>query len=252
MVLPPEALGDALREAGAPARFGELDPPIRPEIVRWALRHCHLMRNRFTLADLLFYVGWWDEALVERLLDRARSAGGGLWKAPGRIYRGYVFDLDGTVYLGDELLRGARETLEELKRLSRVVYLTNKPLQRPADYAAKLTRLGVETSLEEVISSVDALLLYLDRHAPDTRLFVIGEQSLIRTLRAAGGVPARDTLLVGDRLATDMRFAREAGMAGALILTGATTLEEALGSGDRPDYVIDHLGDLLPRREARS
>ena len=78
MVLPPEALGDALREAGAPTRFGELDPPVRPEIALWALANCHLMRNRFTLADLLYYVGWWDEALIKRLLDRARSAGGGL------------------------------------------------------------------------------------------------------------------------------------------------------------------------------
>ena len=78
MVLPPEALGDALREAGAPTRFRELDPPVRPEIALWALGHCHLMRNRFTLADLLFYIGWWDEALIKRLLDRASSAGGGL------------------------------------------------------------------------------------------------------------------------------------------------------------------------------
>ena len=78
MVLPPEALGGALGEAGAPARFGALEPPIPPEIARWALESCHLMRNRFTLADLLFYAGWWEGAFVERLLDRARSAGGGL------------------------------------------------------------------------------------------------------------------------------------------------------------------------------
>jgi glycerol-1-phosphate dehydrogenase [NAD(P)+] len=78
MVLPPEELGYALREAGAPVRFGDLDPPVAPEIARWALGNCHLMRNRFTLADLLFHVGWWDDAFVERLLDRARSAGGGL------------------------------------------------------------------------------------------------------------------------------------------------------------------------------
>jgi glycerol-1-phosphate dehydrogenase [NAD(P)+] len=78
MVLPPEELGHALREAGAPVRFGDLDPPVAPEIARWALGNCHLMRNRFTLADLLFHVGWWDDAFVERLLDRARSAGGGL------------------------------------------------------------------------------------------------------------------------------------------------------------------------------
>jgi len=36
------------------------------------------MRDRFTLADLLFHAGWWDGAFVEGLLDRARSAGSGL------------------------------------------------------------------------------------------------------------------------------------------------------------------------------
>jgi ribonucleotide monophosphatase NagD (HAD superfamily) len=41
----------------------------------------------------------------------------------------------------------ARETLDELKRLSSVVYLTNKPLEMPADYAAKLTRLPRRPSL---------------------------------------------------------------------------------------------------------
>jgi glycerol-1-phosphate dehydrogenase [NAD(P)+] len=36
------------------------------------------MRNRFTLADLLFFLGWWDDAFVEKILQRARSVGGGL------------------------------------------------------------------------------------------------------------------------------------------------------------------------------
>ena len=263
-------------------------------------------------------------------------------RAPDELFDGYVFDLDGTVYLGDELLPKAKETLGELKQRSSVVYLTNKPLQTPADYAAKLTRLGVETHPEEVISSTDALLLYLERHAPGVRLFVVGKPPLVQLLELAGydvvqeaegvdvvvvsfdrtfdyrklqvafdavrggarivatnpdaycptpdggglpdcaamlaaieastgaraeaivgkpsrhmaaalldrlGVPARDALLVGDRLATDVRMANEAGMASALVLTGATGLEEALGSEDRPDYVIEHLGELLPASE---
>src|SRR3712207_3531931 len=107
-------------------------------------------------------------------------------RAPDRHFEGYVFDLDGTVYLGDELLPGAKETLGELKARSNVVYLTNKPLEMPADYAAKLTRLGVVTRPEEVISSTDSLLLYLERHAPETRLFVVGEPPLIRLLGLAG------------------------------------------------------------------
>lgn len=78
MVASPECPGGALTDAGAPARFGDLDPPVSPEIARWAVRNCHLMRNRFTLADLLYFLGWWNEAFVERLLERARSVGGGL------------------------------------------------------------------------------------------------------------------------------------------------------------------------------
>ncbi len=67
-----------MRAAGAPTRFGELDPPAPPETARWALLNCHLMRNRFTLADLVFFSGFWDGGFVERILARARSAGGGL------------------------------------------------------------------------------------------------------------------------------------------------------------------------------
>lgn len=78
MVVLPERLGNALKESGAPARFGELNPPIPEETAFWALKNCHLMRNRFTLADLLFFIGWWDDRFVERLFDRARSVGGGL------------------------------------------------------------------------------------------------------------------------------------------------------------------------------
>lgn len=122
-------------------------------------------------------------------------------RAPERTFEGYVFDLDGTVYLGDHLLPGAKATLDELERLSNVVFLTSKPLEMPADYAAKLTRLGV---------------------------------------------PARATLLVGYRLATDMRMAKHAGTAGALALTGATGLGEALASADRPNFILDGLAELLP------
>lgn len=78
MVVPPYELGNALKESGAPARFGELMPPVTSETARWALRNCHLMRNRFTLADLLFFFGWWDDEFVEKLFEHARSAGGGL------------------------------------------------------------------------------------------------------------------------------------------------------------------------------
>lgn len=78
MLVSPERLGSALRDSGAPARFRDLDPPIPEDTAFWALRNCHLMRNRLTLADLLFFIGWWDDEFVRRLLERAHSVGGGL------------------------------------------------------------------------------------------------------------------------------------------------------------------------------
>jgi len=78
MTTSPEEIASALRAAGAPARFADLEPPVPPDVVRWAVLNCHLMRSRCTLADLLFFLEWWDAGFVERVLDRARAAGGGL------------------------------------------------------------------------------------------------------------------------------------------------------------------------------
>jgi glycerol-1-phosphate dehydrogenase [NAD(P)+] len=78
IVATPDRLGEALQASGVPARFRDLDPPIPEDTAFWALRNCHMMRNRFTLADLLFFIGWWDDAFVGRLLERSRSVGGGL------------------------------------------------------------------------------------------------------------------------------------------------------------------------------
>ena len=74
---------------------------------------------------------------------------------PDRLYEGYVFDLDGTIYLGDVLLPGARRLIETLRVLGkRVIFLSNNPTRDPQTYAAKLTRLGIETSPSEIVLSL--------------------------------------------------------------------------------------------------
>ena len=256
-----------------------------------------------------------------------------------RYFDGYVFDLDGTIYLGDALLPGASETVARVRSAgARTLFLTNKPLERPAGYAAKLTRLGIPTRADEVVSATDALLRYLRLNAAGARLYPVAEPllwdvlaeegweltddprrvdvvvvSFDRTFTYAklqtafdavrsgarivatnpdaycpvpgGGLPdcaamlaaieassggraeaivgkpsphmaatlldrltlvAEATLLVGDRLATDIRMAREAGMSAALVLTGATSREEATRSPFTPDYVLDSIGDAVP------
>jgi HAD superfamily hydrolase (TIGR01450 family) len=60
------------------------------------------------------------------------------------------------------------------------------------------------------------------------------------------GVAADEAVMVGDRLSTDMVMARDAGMAGALVLTGATGQAELAAAAELPDYVVHTLSELLP------
>ena len=78
LVVDPATLVDAVRRAGAPVRFSGLTPPVEPTLARWALANCHLMRDRFVLADLRALTGTWSVRDVERLLGRAAELGAGL------------------------------------------------------------------------------------------------------------------------------------------------------------------------------
>lgn len=71
LVATPDVLRTALVDAGAPATVGELDPPVSPAVVGWALGALPLMRDRFTVADLRFLADDWDAATIDELLDRS-------------------------------------------------------------------------------------------------------------------------------------------------------------------------------------
>ncbi len=106
---------------------------------------------------------------------------------PVRLYEAYIFDLDGTVYLGDSLLPTVEHTLTKLRSLGKqTVFLSNNPTQSREDYAQKLTRLGLLTAAEDVINSSAVMVHLLKEHHPSARLFVVGEESLRRELNAAG------------------------------------------------------------------
>jgi HAD superfamily hydrolase (TIGR01450 family) len=130
--------------------------------------------------------------MSEKLLDAGRAM-----VAPR--YRGYAFDLDGTIYLGESLIAGAADVVNTLRSDgARVVFVTNKPLETTADYAAKLTRLGIPTEPADVISAIDALILYLTVNHPGARLMAVAEQTLIDELLSAGFA------VTADPLATDV------------------------------------------------
>jgi HAD superfamily hydrolase (TIGR01450 family) len=252
--------------------------------------------------------------------------------------RGWLFDLDGTVYLGEALLPGAGETIAALRSAGRrVAFLSNKPLYTRGDYAEKLTRLGIPTTAEEVVNSSVVLARYLRKLDPGAPVFVIGEPPLIRELQEHGfevrgdadvrwvviafdrtfdygklntalqavrrhgarliatnpdrtcpveggeipdcagmiaaveavtgqrveaivgkpspvilevaletlGVAARDCVIVGDRLETDIVMGRSLGLATVLVLTGVTRADDPRIAEIGPDLVLPAIRALL-------
>ncbi len=91
------------------------------------------------------------------------------------------------MYRGDVLVPGAAETLAAIRADGRrVAFLSNKPLETRADYAAKLTRLGVPAETDDVVNSSLVLARHLAELDPGAPVFVIGEPPLIAELGAHG------------------------------------------------------------------
>jgi len=275
-----------------------------------------------------------------------------VFHTPERLFAGYLLDLDGTIYLGDEPLPGAVALLAALRRLERrVAFLSNNPTKDPEEYAAKLTSLGISATPDEVVNTVRTTVRWLSEHYTGATVFPIAEPPLVRALERAGfrvsddpaeidvviasydrtfdyrklqiafdalwpgggavrgarkrarliatnpdrycpfpngrgepdaaaviaaveactgvkceaipgkpnvymlataldalGLRADECVMVGDRLYTDVRMARDAGMASALVLTGDTdpnTLAAAAPE-ERPTYVLPRIDLLLP------
>jgi len=258
----------------------------------------------------------------------------------------YVFDLDGVVYLGDQAIPSAPESINELLFRNRSVYfLTNNSSVTRRDYVNKLKRMDIDVPESHIYTSAYATALYLkSKGATNSNVFVIGEfgvqqeiesvgvnvftdpkstsaseidyvvvgidrafsyeklafghECLVRghaefiatnrdttypseigTVPGAGSLvislassAAREpltigkpsptalleiveqssgsietTLMVGDRLDTDIACANRAGIASALVLTGVTSREEGESASglDKPSLIIGTLIDLL-------
>jgi arabinose operon protein AraL len=252
-------------------------------------------------------------------------------------YRGWLFDLDGTVYVGERLLPGVAELMAALRGDGRrVVFLSNKPLETRADYARKLTRLGVAADADEVVNSSLVLARHLRGIDPGAPVYVIGEPPMLAEMRAHGfevrddarvrwvviafdrtftyakldtalqavkggarliatnpdrtcpveggeipdcagmiaaveavtdrrveaivgkpspsilevalaalGVPAEESVMVGDRIETDIVLGKRSGLATILVLSGVTRPDDPRITALAPDHVVRSVADLL-------
>jgi len=250
-----------------------------------------------------------------------------------------LLDLDGTVYVGDRLVVGAAEAISAVRTAGgRLCFLSNKPLDTRAAYTAKLTRLGIPTSEDEVLNSSLVLARHLRALDPGAPVFVIGERPMIAEMEAHGfevrhdhrvrwvviafdrtfsyvklhtalqavrggarliatnpdrtcpveggeipdcagmiaaveavtgrtveaivgkpspimlkaaldllGVSASESVMVGDRLETDIAMGKSLGLATILVLSGVTRAGDPGIAAAAPDHVLGSVGDLVER-----
>ncbi len=112
---------------------------------------------------------------------------------PERFFDAYVFDMDGTIYLGDELLPGARRLVLELRRREIPVrFLSNNPTKSPLQYSSKLEALGIPTPVGEIANTVVTMTRWLQTRCPGATVFPIAEQPLIKAFREAGIAMSED------------------------------------------------------------
>ena len=105
----------------------------------------------------------------------------------------YLFDMDGTLYLGNRLYDFTIELLETIKATGRrYLFMTNNSSKSVADYIKKLEKLGISASREDFITSSQATAYYLKEHYPNHRLYVCGTQSLKKELEMEGFTVTED------------------------------------------------------------
>lgn len=99
----------------------------------------------------------------------------------------FLFDLDGTLYLGERLFPFTPALLREIRgRGGRYLFMTNNSSRSVKDYAARLCWLGIAAQEADFVTSSQAAVYYLNRHCAAATLYVCGTQSLKEELVRAG------------------------------------------------------------------
>lgn len=116
--------------------------------------------------------------------------------------------MDGTIYLSDSLIKGAKEVIEYINDTKKdYVFLTNKPLATKKEYLNKLTNMGIKATIENIITSSYVTAQYLKNNSPGAKCYIIGEEALKHELIEAGLIVTNNLEEVDYLIASfDRRF----------------------------------------------
>lgn len=112
----------------------------------------------------------------------------------------YIFDMDGTIYLGNQVFPFAIRFIKNLRKNGKkVLFFTNNASHSPNFYLNKLTRLGFEPTADEIMTSGDVTIEFLRRHRAGKTVYLVGTDELVNNFREKG-----INLLTGDEEKADI------------------------------------------------
>ena len=105
----------------------------------------------------------------------------------------YLFDMDGTLYLGNRLYSFTKELLETIRANGgKYLFMTNNSSKSVVDYIKKLEKMGIAATKEDFMTSSQATAFYLKKHHAGKTLYVCGTESLKQELIGEGFVVSDD------------------------------------------------------------
>lgn len=105
----------------------------------------------------------------------------------------FLFDMDGTLYLGNKLYDFTLELLDTLKNTGRhYLFMTNNSSKSVDDYVKKLDSLGIKADRNDFMTSSQATAFYLHKHHEGQKLYVCGTRSLKEELVREGFTVTED------------------------------------------------------------
>ena len=105
----------------------------------------------------------------------------------------FLLDMDGTLYLGDNVYEGAVDFVDKISaRGSRYIYLTNNSSRAGIDYVNRLRRLGFPCEMENLFTSSMATVRYLNEHHKGEKVYPVCTRAFMDEMQR-GGVEFSDT-----------------------------------------------------------
>ena len=101
--------------------------------------------------------------------------------------RFFLLDMDGTIYLDDDLFDGTIDFLNYVKSIGgKYMFLTNNSSKSVSAYVDKLIRIGIDAEADDFLTSTDATILYIKEKMQGRRFYSFGTASFTKQLRDAG------------------------------------------------------------------